>query len=523
MDRIRLALWPTGLALATVAEVVTYDGDPVVTGADALAGAAMLACGLVAWQQRPESRAGAILTAGGFAWFLGTLAGWAIYLHRGALAHLALSYPAGRMRSRFEWAAVGAAYVYAAVQPLAGSEQATIVFSLALVALSAHRVALSGGPERRARAGACAAAVAFGLVLALGAVTQLANADSDRAVLLAYDAVVCLMAVGLSAALLRARWAQATVTGLVVDLGEPAPASALRNTLARALGDPDLAVGYWLPEERRYVDEAGRPLELPASGSGRVVTRIGESGRPVAALVHDAAVLQDRMLAAAVGSATRLAVSNARLLAEVRGRVTEVEASRRRIVEVEAEQRRALEQELHEGAHRRLERVAELVSDIDTDLERQLQEAQAELREFARGIHPAALTDGGLAAALAELAAASPVPVQLDTLEGRLPPPVEATAYFVCSEALANTAKYAGASRARVRAVLDETHLRVEVSDDGVGGADPAGGSGIRGLVDRVESLGGRLSVESTRTAGTTVVADLPLAPMGRQHRAVRR
>jgi signal transduction histidine kinase len=221
------------------------------------------------------------------------------------------------------------------------------------------------------------------------------------------------------------------------------------------------------------------------------------------------AVLDDPGLISAVASAARLAVSNAQLQAEVRDRVAEVEASRRRIVEAADTQRRRLEQELRAGAEQRLARVAELVSDVDPELERQLEEAQAELRTFASGIRPATLSEEGLAAAVRELGERAPVLVEIDAMSERFPAPVEAAAYFVCSEALANVAKYGNASRVGIRIAREDTRLTVEVVDDGVGGADPSEGSGLRGLADRVDALGGRFQIESPEGHGTRLVAVL--------------
>ena len=197
-------------------------------------------------------------------------------------------------------------------------------------------------------------------------------------------------------------------------------------------------------------------------------------------------------------------------------------ASRRRIVEAADAQRRRLERELHDGAEQRLAAVSAhveaLAHDLDepralallADVETQLGAARAELSELARGIHPSALTTGGLAAALAELARRAPVPVEVSVDAGRFPAAVEAAVYFVCAEALTNAAKYARASFVRIELHRDAGRLVVEIVDDGVGGADPARGSGLRGLADRVEALGGRLSVQSPAGAGTRVVVEIP-------------
>jgi signal transduction histidine kinase len=145
---------------------------------------------------------------------------------------------------------------------------------------------------------------------------------------------------------------------------------------------------------------------------------------------------------------------------------------------------------------------------------RELKEALAELRDLARGIHPAALAEAGLAAALLNLAERSSVPVVIERApQGRLPATVETTAYFVASEALANVAKYARATRATVSAVVCDDCLTIQVRDDGVGGADPSLGSGLLGLTDRVEAVGGRLSIESPAGGGTRLVADIPMDP----------
>jgi len=508
MRRLRDAAWPVGLAFGAAAEWI---GKPELIGLDAAAGFALVFLGLLAWSTRPQTGVGPLMAAAGFAWFLGTVWSSALYLHRGALAHLMLAYPSGRLSSRRARMAVAAAYVYAAVSPLAADDYATIAFALGLFAVSARRRFVAGGPERRGRTAALAAAATFGLVLVGTAAARLAGAGTGRAELAAYDVVVCFVAVGLFAQLLWGRWSQATVTGLVVDLGEPAAAGSLRDRLARALGDPSLEVGYWLQEQGRYVQESGRAIELPPARAGRAVTPIDEVGSPVAVLVHDVAVLDDPGLVSAVAAATRLAVSNARLRAEVHARVAEVEASRRRIVEAADEQRRGLELELREGAGRRLARVAELVVEVDPELERQLVNARSEVSEFARGIHPATLTEGGLDAALRELAERSPVPVEVVAPSGRFPAPVEATAYFVCAEALTNLAKYGEALNAAIRVAVDGVRVTVEVTDDGVGGAEPARGSGLRGLADRVEALGGRLQIESPTGRGTRLLAELPL------------
>jgi len=478
----------------------------------------LLACGTVAWQQRSESRVGPLMGLAGLTWFLGNIGQPLLYVHRGPLVHLHLSYPTGRLPTRLAAAVVAIAYVDAIVEPLAANDVLTLTLS-ALIALSALQVFLrTSGPARKAGGPALAAALAFAGVLALGAVNRLAGWNADRAVLWTYDAVIAAIAVVLLRDLLRGRWTDAVVTGLVVDLGDQ-ETGTLRAKLARALGDPSLVVGYRLAEADGFVDDAGRPVELPAVGSGRAVTPIADGGEQVAVLVHDEALLADRHLVESVAAAARVAVANARLQAEAQARAAELVASRRRIVQAGDEQRRRLAEELRLGAERRLENVQALLegarggmtdADAVATLEQELDETRRELREFAHGVHPGALTEGGLMPALAQLAERSPFPVALKGSVPRLPAPVEAALYFVCSEALTNAVKHSAASSISVKVGQEHERVVVSIEDDGVGGADPSKGSGLRGLADRIEALGGRLTVESAGGSGTRIDADLP-------------
>jgi PAS domain S-box-containing protein len=215
-----------------------------------------------------------------------------------------------------------------------------------------------------------------------------------------------------------------------------------------------------------------------------------------------------------------------RLNAELRARVEEVAASRARIVEAGDAARRRLERNLHDGAQQRLValslslKLAQRALDGDPERARAALEAASgdlaaaldELRELARGLHPTALSDHGLAAAVQTLVARAPVPVDVVELPAeRLPEPIEAASYYVIAEALTNVAKYARADAAVVRVAAARGAVQVEVSDDGVGGADPRAGSGLCGLADRVEALGGRLDVLSPAGQGTRLRAVIPL------------
>lgn len=516
MTRVRLALGVVGFAFALVVEWATWTGDLGLAVADLLTGLVLLSLGLLAWQRRGSSATGLLLTASGFAWFVGSLVPAALYLHRGVLIHLVLSYPSGRLRSRTERILIAGGYVYGGVYVVARNDVATLVMALALCATAVRRHLVSSGPQRRARAAAVAAAVALGTALTLSAATGLAGIDDARVVLFSYDVLTAVLAVWLFADLLWGRWSQTALTGLVVDLGDVGDAGRLRDRLAHAVGDPLLAVGYLLPFEDRYVDDVGQPVRLPRPGRGRTVTPIETDGERVAVLVHDSGAVSDPSLIAGIASAARLAISNVRLQAQVRGQVASVEASRRRILSAADTERRALEQDLREGAERRLARVADLIGGCPPApvqaVAAALDRARADLREFARGIHPASLMEGGLAAALRELVEGTPVPIDLRASPDRLPAAIEAAAYFICAEAIANVAKHARASLVRITVKPENGYLIVQVEDDGIGGADSGRGSGLRGLEDRAAALGGRLSVESQPGCGTRLLAELPLA-----------
>jgi signal transduction histidine kinase len=523
--RARL-LTPLGWALLTVvaavgAERVAGAGMPDAAG-DLVAGLALVAGGAAAWVGRPESRSGRLSVLAGVAWFAGDLTDVLLYAHRGPLVHLLLTYPSGRLDSRGGAVVIGAAYVDGLIPELARSEWPTIALMAAVVTVAAWRHLTVGGVERRARAAALAGAVMIGGTLAIAASARLAGADLDAAAAWTYYAAVAVTAAGLSADLLWGRWTRAAVTGFVVDLGDRFEPDALRAALVRSLGDPDVEVAYRVAGVDDWVDEAGRAVRLP-DGDSRAVTLVHDEGEAVAALVHDPAALADRELVDSVAAAARLAVVNVRLQAEIAARIGEVAASRRRLVEARDDESRRLGDGLHAGAEQRLaglrDRMSRLAGERDGDaaeilrqLAGDLDDARAELLRFARGVHPRSLTEGGLSKALDELVAQAAVPVRLEVPAARFPPAQEAAAFFLCSEGLANVAKYAGAASADIAVRATRSGLVVHVVDDGPGGADLARGSGLRGLADRVEALGGTLRVDSRTGAGTRLAAVLPIA-----------
>jgi signal transduction histidine kinase len=272
-----------------------------------------------------------------------------------------------------------------------------------------------------------------------------------------------------------------------------------------------------------YADRGGRRLDLRPE-AGRATTVVEHGSRPVAALLHDASLQKEKALLDAVVAAAGIALENARLESELRARVEELRRSRARIVEVAQAERRRLERDLHDGAQQRLvtlsiqlSGLAQSLTDDPSAIEALaaarsgLDESLRELRELARGIHPAVITERGLAVALDALVLRASIPVEIKVdLDGRLPEVVELAAYYFVSESLTNAAKHARASSASVKVTQDQAVVIVEVVDDGIGGANADGGSGLHGLQDRVEALGGRIQMWSPAGGGTRLRAEIP-------------
>jgi signal transduction histidine kinase len=333
--------------------------------------------------------------------------------------------------------------------------------------------------------------------------------------------VVGLAPIVFLAGLLRSRLA---VGPAIVSLGAEAARGDVVGALRTALRDPTLEVAYWVPGYETYADLDGRAIELRTSESRATTLIDRDDGTHVAALVHDTSLRDEHELLDAVTAAGGFALENARLHAELRARLEELKGSRARIIEVGQTERQRLERDLHDGAQQRLVALSLELGLLEERFEgdpdakaaldqtrREIMESLRELRELAHGIHPAVVTGHGLAVALKTLVARAPVPVRLTIdLDGRLPERQEVAAYYVVSESLTNVAKYASASSAAVEVRLADGRLLVEIVDDGIGGADTRRGSGLRGLADRVEALGGRLRIWSPGGGGTRVEAEIP-------------
>jgi signal transduction histidine kinase len=292
--------------------------------------------------------------------------------------------------------------------------------------------------------------------------------------------------------------------------------------LAAALRDPSAELLFRLPASEAYADGVGGVVADPPD-DGRAVTRVDHRGQEIALLLHAHTLLDRPDLLRSVLAAASLAIEIARLRVEVRLQLAEVEDSRARVVQAGYEERRRLERDLHDGAQQRLVTLGIVLRRLQRSLPREAQilgpaldsavdevgRAIEDLRTIAAGVRPPRL-DEGLAAALADLARTAPFAVELETTHERLPPQVEAAAYFVACEAVTNAVKHASPSRVRVQASVVGETLRLVVADDGIGGATLAGGTGLTGLSDRVEAQGGTLLIHSPTGAGTRVEAEIP-------------
>lgn len=563
-----------GGASAVAAAVVSVFWPGSLAAVDVLLdvaiGVAWIAAGLVAWTRCPELRLGPLMAAVGIAWYW-EQPWWparvpfalALLLEGVALPaglHAVLAFPSGRLGSRLARGLVAGAYATVLVGNLVGA----LVFEPTRAAcpdcprnlLLVHRSATIASAVdviqpalavvigvlavvvlvRRWQSASAAGRAVLGPVLVASAVTativvvgQLADATGTAPQWLRWlsSVAIGLVPVAFLAGLLRARLRRSAMMALMLELVELPSSRQVQDALARALRDPTLRLAFWIGDERRYVDLDGAPTTVAIADPARAVTLLDYRGERFAALEHDPYLYEDRELLEAVGAAARMAIDNARLQARLRAQLNEVRASRARIVAAGDAERRRLERDLHDGAQQRLlgvrlalklarsrvgrddAEVQQLLGEADTELMTGLDE----LRALARGIHPAVLTDEGLPAALASLARRATIPVQIITVPNeRLAAPVEAAAYFVASEALANVAKHAHASTATITMTRANGRVSLEVADDGVGGAQVSASSGLNGLRDRVEALDGQLEITSQPDAGTTLRAVFPCA-----------
>jgi signal transduction histidine kinase len=537
-----------------------------------LVGASLLGSGIASWQARPANRSGAIMVFTAFMWFAAQLVdaepAWlntiglavqSVWLL--GLVWLLLSFPSGRLHGRLDRWLLGIGAVSIGTQLIAMLEgnksglrcpgcannllqvvhdnsEALRWLALerliggallvAVIVLLVWRWWRASGPQRRADAPVILAGCATLAAIVWTVVDDLIGSPLGALPANVYFAISATVPVAVLYVFLQRRLARGMVAGLVVELGGQSASLELRDALARALTDPSLELAYWLPTERSYVDGDGTPIRMPEADEHRSATVVERYGQPIAALLHDPVLEHNAELVRSVCAAASLALENERLQAELRARLLEVQASRARLVEATDVERRRIERDLHDGTQQRLVSIAMSLGLLESRLPADATDARPlvaetrealmvalqELRELTHGINPPLLTERGLSAALEELCHRSGLPARLElSLDRRLAERVESAAYFVASEALANAAKHSHGREVRIAARLDGGTLTVEVADDGIGGASTSGGgSGLRGLTDRVEALGGRLSVSSPPGRGTVLRAEIPCA-----------
>ncbi len=533
-----------------------------------IVGVSLLGCGIASWRARPDNRLGPVMVVTGFAWFAGQLseasAPWLYtigavvqYTFVIGLVFLLLSFPSGRLGGRLDrwlmWGTVGLfalqllamlygtgaglrcpgcphnllqvfhsnkhAMGWLSLERLLGG-----VLLLTVIVVLVRRWLRASPAQRHAVAPVLIAGCA-----SLAALIWTVSFDLIGDPLSSLPATVwfyttATIPIAVLYVFVQRRLAQGQVAELVVELGEPTASGGLRGALARALGDPSLELAFWFPAENCYVDADGATVRLPDADSERRSTFVARDGHPIAVLVHDPVLEHNAELVRSVCAAASLALENERLQAELRARLGELQASRARLVEATDVERRRIERNLHDGTQQRLVSIAMSLGLLESKLPgeaaaqplvRETREALAlalaELRELTHGINPPLLTERGLAAALEELCRRAALPTHLQlVLDLRLADQVESAAYFVASEALANAAKHSHATEVRVSASYARHCLTLEVADDGIGGAATVGGSGLRGLADRVEALGGQFTVSSPPGRGTRVRAEIP-------------
>ena len=579
LRRALLSVAFAGVVAAAAASALVLGSDHVsMPGAAIAVGlvitASFIGTGLYAWWRRPANRFGALMTAVGFTFLLGSLTAsddsvvftvgvMLSSLYFVVFAHMVLGYPEGRLERRWHAWLIGVGYALTVLGSLPqllwgfsegmncddcppsalfisnepGLRDAVggvisvvgVGVTAAVLVILLRRWSQATAPQRRAMAPVLWSGVVMLVLLVglLGSDAASLNRLTDvfnTAGLIVFASVPWVFLIGL----VRSRVVRAgAVSDLLQRLGEAPGTGTLQCRLSEALGDSSLALVFWMEGKGRWFDTEGHTVQLPPDDDPlRAWTAVELEGRRVGAIVHDVTLCEDPEMLRSVAAAAGLAMENERLQAQLRARVEELRTSRARIVEAGTHERRRLERNLHDGAQQRLVALSltlrlaqtKLRKDPDsadtmlTAAQEELTLALGELRELARGIHPAILSDRGLGAALEALAGRASIAVELaDVPAEPLPEAIEAAAYFVIAEALTNVVKYAHASQATVSVSRLNGHAVVEVADDGIGGADPGRGSGLRGLADRVSALDGSMELDSPAGMGTRLRAEIPV------------
>lgn len=570
LDRSLMAILVSGILLAGMQLAVFPFGGPV-GWLPALFPAIFLvylAAGLVAWYRRPSNRMGALILVAGAALYLGGLgnASIPVLVAIGAVTatlvlavtiHLLLAFPSGRLHGRAEIATVIAAYAAAVAlrAPVylfdpAGPDPSLVVAAdpalaraglvlqglaggavmVATAVLLVRRLARATPTHRRVLIPLFSYGIAAVLFIALSGnvLVRLLHVPGAMVAVLQL-VVVAGIPIAFVLGILLGSFAR---TGQLEELGTwlgvaGGERPALTAALAATLGDPSLEVVFWVPQRQIFVDADGVPVAHPSTQAERARVEIDFQGKPVAAISYNPALIDEPDAVRSAGRVVAIALERERLTAELRASRRALQRSRERLVDAADRARRKLAQDLHDGLQVQLVLLAletqQLANAAETDavtaeratgLRKGIDATAAELRQLVQSVMPAGLVERGLSAATEDLVDRMPIPTKLtlDIDDGTYTAVVASTAYFVIAESLTNAVKHSRADSATVNLARRGSMLRVEVHDDGIGGATVNDGSGLRSLADRVDVLGGTIEVVSAQGAGTHIVVEVPCA-----------
>lgn len=553
-----------GVAIVQIAPLAGL----VLAAATALLAATLLyaAMGLVAWWRRPRNAVGPVLVVGALALLLATMGAGAVLafviaaivintLIFAVVVHLLHVVPSGRLSSTLSRATVAAGYGVALLL-----EAPLYLFDPAaspdgVLSVTNRPDLLTWGTWIQRAAGICVMGVTAAILvrrfraandrqrLVLGPlylygvaavlVLPVIGAFHDSLGISALESaliqlvILAVVPIAFGCAVLLGGFAR---TGEIDELGatlaEMDVGQTLRPVLAKALGDETLELAFWLPGRGEFVDENGSPIVIPAPGSGRDAVDVDVGGDRIGALVYDTTQIGDPEPVRRAGRVAALALERQRLTAGLKASEQELQMSRARIVQAADRERSRIARNLHDGIQVDLVLLALQAEELADSagipasaaaaavgLRHKIDDAAADLRRLVHDVMPAPLLARGVASAATDLADRMPIPTRVNAEVGvRLPAAVESTAYFIVAEGLANTVKHAAATRAWVRLRLVDGSLEIEVGDDGVGGANLGHGLGLGDLTDRVDSVGGRLRIDSPGGHGTRILAELPCA-----------
>lgn len=564
------ALSATLLAFVLAEQLVTgTDRDWAYLVFSATSGV-YIAAGLLAWSRRPSNGTGPIILAGGIATALAQLSSstYAVFQAVGMLfstallgvvVHLLHAFPSGRVRGIASQVTVAAGYVAVSVLQIplylfddrrpgsalfiadrpalhAGAVWiqaavgAGVMFSTGIILLDRLRAA--NRQQRRILAPLLGYGIFAALYIPLTSGTVVEPVVRMAQVPLAISQLVVLTGVPTAfvLAVLRGGFARTgELQELAVWLGAARGSrSELSAALASVLGDRSLELVYWFAEQSRYVDAVGRPVELPVQESGRGVVTVELDDQRIGGIVYDAGLITEPEVVRMAGRVVAIGFDSERLTVALRASDAALRRSRERLVETADRERRRIAQDLHDGLQVKLVLLAleaqqiagksgtstPETTELATHLRRGIDVAAAELRALVHAVVPASLMERGLTLATEDLVDRLPLPTRRDIgAIGPLPVAVESAAYFVVAESLTNIVKHAEATFVRVRLAQENGLLVIDIIDDGAGGASLDRGTGIRGLVDRIDVIGGRLVLDSPLGVGTSVHAELPVGP----------